>query len=94
MKRPPRTWDDLPEYPEDEDIGEVVLGPDRKGEFHRLATLREPHGMPKIDAFWGGRPKGLVKKFIEADQRLETVTPPKHGVKGQWNEARGQKLPA
>lgn len=95
MSRAKLTWDDLPEYPADEDIGEVVLGRERKGDFHRLATVREPHGMPKVDEFWGGRPKGLVRKFIEADQRLTTATPaPKHGAKGQWNETRGQKLPA
>jgi hypothetical protein len=86
------TWDDLPEYPADEDIGAVVLGPDRKREFEQLATLREIDGMPKIDPFWGGRPKWLVKQFIEADQ--VAVSPAKHGAKGEWNESRGHKLPA
>lgn len=95
MTRAKLTWDDLPEYPDDEDIGEVVLGRERKGDFPRLASLREKDGMPKIDTFWGGRPKALVKRFIEADQKIATVTPaPKHGVKGQWNETKGQKLPA
>lgn len=96
MSRGPKlTWDDLPEYPTDEDIGAVVLGPDRKNEFHRLACLRERDGMPKIDPFWGARPKWLVKRFLEADQRLTGVTPaPKHGVKGPWNVSRDHKLPA
>jgi hypothetical protein len=94
-RRPAVTWDDLPEYPTDDDIGAVVLGNDRKREFGRLATLRERDGMPKIDPFWGGRPKWGVKRFLEADQRLTTVTPVvKHGVKGQWNASKDQKLPA
>jgi hypothetical protein len=86
MSRPAVTWDDLPEYPADEDIGAVVLGNDRKREFGRLATLREVDGMPRIDPFWGGRPKWLVKQFIEADQ--VAVSPvAKHGAKGKWNES-------
>lgn len=91
MTRAKLTWDDLPEYPDDEDIGEVVLGRDRKDDFHRLATLREIDGMPKIDPFWGGRPKLLVKRFIETDQ---TVVPPvrEHKETGQWNVTRGRKV--
>jgi hypothetical protein len=91
MSRAPLTWDDLPEYPTDEEIGEVVLGKDRRSEFHALATLREIDGMPKVDPFWGGRPKWLVKQFVESDQ--VAVSPVvKHGVKGKWNEPR--KVPA
>jgi hypothetical protein len=91
MKRPPLTWDDLPEFPADQDIGEVVLGPERKDEFHDLATLREIDGMPKIDSFWGGRPKLLVKKFIESDQQVAAVSP-RREQRGSWNESR--KVPA
>jgi hypothetical protein len=91
MSRAPLTWDDLPEYPTDEQIGEVVLGKDRRGEFHALATLREIDGMPKVDPFWGGRPKWLVKQYIETDQ--VAVSPvAKYGVKGKWNDSR--KVPA
>lgn len=93
MTRTKLTWNDLPEYPDDEDIGEVVLGRQRKLDFSRLATLREKDGMPKIDLFWGGRPKWLVKRFLEADQRLTPAETQirKQGVKGQWNEAKGQR---
>lgn len=87
------TWDDLPEYPDDEDIGEVVLGRERKGDFHRLATLREKDGMPKIDVFWGGRSKALVRRFLEADQMLTPAETPvrKRGVEGQWNKPKDQR---
>lgn len=91
MTRPKPSWNDLPEYPTDEDIGAVVLGPERKDEFHDLATLREIDGMPKIDTFWGGRPKLLVKEFIESDQRI-AVAP--HGVQGSWHETKNRKVPA
>ena|SRR5438067_11095884 len=94
-RAPSPTWDDLPEYPTDDEIGMVVLGPRRAREFGGLATLRERHGMPKIDPFWGGRPKWLVKRFLEADQRLDAATPTiKHGVKGSWIAGKDQKLPA
>lgn len=86
--RAPLTWDDLPEFPDDEEIGEVVLGKDRRGEFHDLATLREIDGMPKIDSFWGGRPKLLVRQFIETDQQV--AAPPKER-RGSWNESKGRK---
>jgi hypothetical protein len=84
--RNPLTWDNLPEFPDDDELGEVVLGKDRAGEFHALATLREIDGMPKIDPFWGGRPKRLVKQYLEADQ--VAVSPvAKYGVKGKWNDS-------
>ncbi len=82
-RRPTLTWDDLPEFAADEDIGAVVLGPDRKRDFHDLATLREIDGMPRIDPFWGGRPKLLVRKFIESDQRITAATPQRE-LKGSW----------
>lgn len=89
------TWDELPEYPADDEIGAVVLGPRRAREFGRLATLREGHGMPKIDPFWGGRPKALVKRFIEADQGAVAETPTiKHGAKRPWNAGKDQRQPA
>lgn len=94
MSRPRLTWETLPLFPTDEELGEVVLGADRKREFGPMATLREPDGMPKISDFWGGRYKWKVKEFLDADQGLSVVTPAReNGVKGQWNP-RSQKLPA
>lgn len=88
MRRDLPTWDDLPEFPDDDDIGAVVLGPERKKEFHGLATLREIDGMPKIDTFWGGRPKLLVKKFIESDQRITAVSPSDQRGARKWNDRK------
>jgi hypothetical protein len=86
-RRPtPLSWDDLPEFAADEDIGTVVLGPDRKKDFHDLATLREIDGMPRIDPFWGGRPKLLVRKFIEGDQRITAATPQRE--RGSWQKSQ------
>jgi hypothetical protein len=91
----PESWDDLCEFPTDDDIGAVVLGPERKKEFHGLATLREIDGMPKIDTFWGGRPKLLVRKFIESDQRIAAVSPARgRGERGKWNETNSRRVPA
>jgi hypothetical protein len=84
------TWDDLPEYPTDDEIGEVVLGFDRR-KFHDLATLREREGMPRIDPFWGGRPKLLVRKFIESDQ-IAVVEPRELGAGGAWHVPKSSSL--
>jgi|SRR6516225_2686210 hypothetical protein len=92
--RNPLTWDDLPEFPDDEEIGEVVLGKDRRGDFHALATLREIDGMPKIDPFWGGRPKLPVRQFIERDQQIAAVSPSPREQRGQWNEPKTRRVPA
>jgi hypothetical protein len=95
MSRAPLTWDDLPEFPEDNEIGEVVLGKDRRGDFHDLATLREIDGMPKIDPFWGGRPKLLVRKFIERDQQVVTAASPSpREQRGPWHETKTRRVPA
>jgi hypothetical protein len=82
------TWDDLPEFPDDEEIGEVVLGKDRAGDFHDKATLREIDGMPMIDPFWGGRPKLLVRKFIERDQQVAPASPVTREQRGPWHETK------
>ena len=92
--RNPLTWDDLPEFPDDEEIGEVVLGKDRRREFHGLATLREVDGFPKIDLFWGGRPKLLVRKFIERDQQVTAVSPSTREQRGPWHETKTRRVPA
>jgi hypothetical protein len=42
------TIDTIPLFASDDEIGEVVLGFERRRESHILATLREIDGMPKI----------------------------------------------
>ena len=87
MIRDPLTWDDLPEFPDDEEIGEVVLGKKKRAKFRDLAGLREIDGMPKVDPFWGGRPKRLVRKFIEHDQQA-AAAPPSREQRGTWHETK------
>jgi hypothetical protein len=87
MSRGSITWDDLSEFPDDEEIGEVVLGKKRRAQFRTLADLREIDGMPKVDPFWGGRPKLLVRKFIERDQQV-TAAPPSREQRGPWHETK------
>jgi hypothetical protein len=87
MTREPLTWDDLPEFPDDDEIGEVVLGKKKRAKFRDLAGLREIDGMPKVDPFWGGRPKRLVRKFIEHDQQA-AAAPPSREQRGTWHETK------
>jgi hypothetical protein len=87
MTRDPLTWDDLPEYPDDEEIGEVVLGKKKREQFRALADLREIDGMPKVDPFWGGRPKRLVRKFIESNQQV-TAASSSREQRGPWHETK------
>lgn len=67
-RRDPLTWDRLPLYAGDEDIGEAVLGWDRKTEFRGLAQLHERQGMPKMSPVWGGRYVPAVKAFFDAQK--------------------------
>jgi hypothetical protein len=69
------TWDTLPAFATDEEIGEVVLGRDRRREFRGLAELHEPAGMPKIDPAWGGRYAPAVKAYLDSRHGLSLVTP-------------------
>src|SRR6185295_732600 len=69
------TWDTLPAFATDEEIGEVVLGRDRRREFHGLAQLHEPGGMPKIDPAWGGRYVPAVRAFLDSRHGLALAAP-------------------
>ena len=74
--KPKLTWDTLPAFATDEELGEVVLGRDRKREFRGLAELHEPAGMPKIDPAWGGRYTPAVKAFLDSRHGLALAAPP------------------
>jgi hypothetical protein len=82
----PVTWDTLPLFASDEAIGEAVLGRDRRGEFHGLATLHERDGMPKISPVWGGRYVPAVKSFLDAQFSLSAAVPlVPNGVEGSFH---------
>lgn len=61
------SWDDLPLYASDRDIGEALLGRERAGEFAGKAALLERAGFPKIDLFWGGRYVPAVRQFFDIE---------------------------
>ena len=52
MSRTPLTWDRLPLFATDDEIGEAVLGRDRRREFAGIAQLLERDGMPKMCPVW------------------------------------------
>jgi len=85
----PVTWDMLPLYASDEAIGEAVLGRDRRGEFHGLATLHERHGMPKISTVWGGRYVPGVKAYLDFQNGLSPAVPlAPDGVEGNFHGSK------
>jgi hypothetical protein len=87
MPRTPLTWDKLPLFAADEEIGEAVLGWDRKREFAGMAQLQERDGMPKIDPVWGGRYVPAVKAFFDSQFGLSAAVPlAPNGVEGSFHE--------
>ncbi|SIO56272.1 hypothetical protein SAMN05443247_08241 [Bradyrhizobium erythrophlei] len=83
------TMDTIPLFADDEEIGEAVLGFDRRREFRGLAELHEPAGMPKIDPAWGGRYVPAVKAYFDRRYGLSTVSalaPP--GKEGSFHVSR------
>jgi hypothetical protein len=95
-KRDPLTWDRLPLFASDRDLGEAVLGWERRDEFKGLATLQERYGMPKHDLLWGGRYVPAVKAFLDAEYGLnKSVAGPlaPRGVEGDFHaSAKKRKL--
>jgi hypothetical protein len=83
---PPLTWDRLPLFARDEEIGEAVLGRDRKGEFAAIAQLQERDGMPKVCPVYGGRYVPGVKAFLDAQYGLSTVPLAPNGMEGSFHE--------
>lgn len=92
-RREPLTWDRLPLYASDEEIGEAVLGWARKDEFKVLAVLQERHGMPKVSPVWGGRYVPAVKAFLDADNGVTKATAvplAPNGIEGSFHDAKRQ----
>lgn len=86
MTRAALTWNQLPLYAKDEELGEAVLGRERKHEFSALAQLYERDGMPKINPVWGGRYTLSVKQFLDAQNGLSSAVPlAANGVEGDFH---------
>ena len=89
MARTKLTWDTIPAFATDEELGEVVLGWDRRREFRGLAELHEPAGMPKIDPAWGGRYAPAVKVYLDSRHGLAIAAPlAPPGKEGTFNVQR------
>jgi hypothetical protein len=79
-RRKHRTINDLPLFADDEDLGEAVLGFERRREFSGLAKLLEKHGFPPISPLWKGRYVPAVKHYFDIEYGLIER---KHVVKDQ-----------
>jgi hypothetical protein len=91
-RRTTLTWDTLPLFASDEELGEALLGRDRRSEFHGLAMLHEPDGMPKIDPVWGGRYVPAVKAFFDAHNGLSPAVPfVPNGVEGNFHHDKPKR---
>lgn len=73
-RRPALTIDRLPLFADDEQIGEAVLGRDRRCEFAKMAASLEPAGLPRMNPLYRGRYVPAVKAFFEMQHRIADVT--------------------
>lgn len=64
-QRIPLTVATIPLFASDEELGEVILGFDRRHQFRVIARMHERAGMPKFSEVWGGRYAPAVLAFIE-----------------------------
>jgi len=48
------TIDTIPLFADDEELGEVILGFERRRQFKAIAATEERYGMPKFSEVWGG----------------------------------------
>lgn len=97
MTRIPLTIDRLPLFADDEQIGEAVLGSERKREFRGFATLLEPKGMPKVSSLFGGRYVPAVKLFLDRYCGVAASGPKaESGTEdlSQWHKRRDRKVQA
>ncbi|WP_316196867.1 hypothetical protein [Bradyrhizobium sp. SZCCHNS3053] len=66
---------DLPLFASDDELGEAVLGWERRGQFRALAELHERSGFPKVHPIFGGRYVPAVKHFLDSMHGLAPVLP-------------------
>jgi hypothetical protein len=57
--------DALPLFADDDTIAAALLGPGRAAEWKAIAELLERKGLPKIDAYFGGRYTPAVRAFFD-----------------------------
>lgn len=85
---------DLPLFATDEQLGEAILGWERRREFAGRAQLHERDGMPKVSPVWGGRYVPAVKAFLDSQYGLAAAVPLRpDGKEGEFhaNKRKAQK---
>ncbi|MGJ4908874.1 hypothetical protein [Bradyrhizobium sp. HKCCYLS2033] len=79
-----RTLAELPLFATDEELGQAVLGWERRKQFQPLAELHERSGFPKVHPVWGGRYVPAVKHFLDhmygLVERIPLAPPGKEGT--------------
>lgn len=70
-------------YLSDREIGRVLLGPRRAGEFVALAPLLEREGLPQIDGLFGGRYWPAVRLWLDRRNGIVDAAAPAAIVDGQ-----------
>jgi hypothetical protein len=86
------TWDDLPLFASDQELGAAVVGPERADHWARVTVknLERQSGFPKFDEAHGGRYTPAVRRFYEVmhDGRGNSVQVPGMPRAGQWADRR------
>jgi hypothetical protein len=95
MRRDPRTFDRLPLYATDEDIGEAVLGVERRAEFKSMIPSLDGQGLPPFSKFFGGRYVPAVARFFQSLNGMADATPnAPHGIEdtSRWQKKNVRNL--
>ncbi|MEZ5785670.1 MAG: hypothetical protein R3D62_04105 [Xanthobacteraceae bacterium] len=69
-------------YPSEEEVARLIMG-DRAREWPAKAIILEREGMPKVDAFMGGRYLPAVLQFFEARHGLDVTVSPGATIAGR-----------
>lgn len=91
-RRKHRTINELPLFASDEDIGEAVLGFERRREFVAMASALQPVGFPRFNPFYKGRYVPAVRDFFEREYgSINGVHMVPDGKEGSFHSSRRQK---
>lgn len=63
--KPPGTIDPTCLYPDEQEIGRLILGVERAKYWRGLAIVLERDGFPRIDPEFGGRYWPAVRAFLD-----------------------------
>ena len=91
----PITLADLPLFASDEQLGEAVLGFERRHQFRALAEVHELSGVPKVHPAWGGRYVPAVKQYLDSLHGLAPAVPlAPNGREGTFHVERKKHVKA